>query len=149
MQISLGISLIQAAAVALLVLQPMNLARTATATASSSYSGSYAAANVNDGSTATEWASSGQANPWVTLTWSSPVTSDSMTFFDRSNTSDFVQGGVLTFSDGSTVNVSGIDNAGAATKINFAARTFTSVKFQTTTSGSNPGLAEWQVWSVP
>ena len=74
----------------------------------------------------------------------------SVVLFDRPNTSDQVTAGTLTFSDGSTVAVPSLDNAGAAVTVTFAARSTTSLRFTVTgvsASTGNVGLAELQAWA--
>jgi len=135
-----------------------NVARAATVTASSE--------NAADGQTAVkavdgvvdgypgdytkEWATrAGKAGSWLQLTWPSPVTVGSVVLFDRPNTSDQVTAGTLTFSDGSTVAVPALNNAGAGVTVTFASRSTTSLRFTVTgvsASTGNVGLAELQAW---
>ena len=73
---------------------------------------------------------------------------NSAVLYDRPNTDDQVTAGTLTFSDGSTVAVPALDNAGAARTVTFAARATTGVLFTATSvsnSTINVGLAELQV----
>lgn len=131
----------------------INIAQWATASASSVFD-KFPAANAIDGSTMThygptagEWASSGQVNPWLQLDWSAPQRIDKVVLFDRPNTSDNANGGTLTFSDGSSVTVSGIDPSGAAKTITFPAKTVSWVKFHATSgSGTHVGLSELQAF---
>ncbi len=96
-----------------------------------------------------EWASNGELNPWVNLAWSSPHTVNKIVLYDRVNTTDWAPGGLLTFSDGSTVTVTGIDNAGAAKTVTFTNKTITWVNFQVQGgSGQNVGLSEFQVFDT-
>jgi len=97
-----------------------------------------------------EWATrAGKAGSWLQLTWPSPVTVGSVVLFDRPNTSDQVTAGTLTFSDGSTVAVPALNNAGAGVTVTFASRSTTSLRFTVTgvsASTGNVGLAELQAW---
>lgn len=129
-----------------------NVSAQATATASSVFDSRYAASNVSDGiigqNVTGEWASSAQLNPWIQLTWPTSTTLNKITFFDRPNAWDWAPGGTLTFSDGSTVTVSGIPNNGTARSISFPSKNVTWVKFQVAGgSGGNVGLSELQAWS--
>ena len=99
--------------------------------------------------TSAEWVA-----PWggvgvtYTLTWASPVTTDAVVLHDRVNLADQVTGGTLTFSDGSTVAVPALENAGGATTVTFPARATTSVRFTVTSvsaSTRDVGLAELRV----
>jgi hypothetical protein len=86
----------------------------------------------------------------LTLTWPGAHTLDRVVLFDRPNLDDQVTGGTLTFSDGSTVAVPSLDNAGAATTVDFPARATTSLRFAVTSvSGAthNVGLSEIQAWT--
>ncbi|MFC5404107.1 DUF7402 domain-containing protein [Cohnella soli] len=129
-----------------------NLVGTATATASSVFNSNYAASKAIDGVTGVhgsgEWASLGQLNPWLQLDWSSSQTMNKITFFDRPNTTDWAPGGTLTFSDGSSLTVTGIPNDGSAYSVTFPNKTVTWVRFQVSGgSGSNVGLSEMQVYA--
>jgi hypothetical protein len=69
--------------------------------------------------------------------------------FDRPNSNDFITGGVLTFSDGSSVNVPPLHNDGSGLEIGFTRRTVTSMRFTVTAVSAttqNVGLAEVQVF---
>ncbi len=136
-----------------------NAALTATATASSqNTSTGQTAAKVKDGTVSgypqdstKEWATvGGKAGSWVQLTWTAAVTLDRVVLYDRPNTDDQITGGTLAFSDGSSVAVGALDNAGAAVAITFPARAVTSVRLTVTTVKSstlNIGLAEFEAWS--
>jgi len=129
-----------------------NLAKTANITASSQFSSQYAATNVADGIIGQwgtgEWASNSEANPWIQMSWTSSVKTNKIVFYDRPNTTDWSQGGTLTFSDGSSVTVTGIPNNGAALEVYFPEKTVTWVKFQVTNSSGTNGLSEMQVLDV-
>ncbi|MQA33416.1 DUF7402 domain-containing protein, partial [Modestobacter roseus] len=136
-----------------------NLARAATASASSQ--------NGNDGQTAAkaidgvadgypgdhtaEWATQGgRAGSWLQLTWSGSVTVGRVVLHDRPNASDQVTAARLTFSDGTSVTVPVLDNAGGATTVRFPARATTSLRITVTTVSAttrNVGLAEVQAWA--
>ena len=69
--------------------------------------------------------------------------------YDRTSGDD-ANGGTLTFSDGSTVDVSGIPGNGDAKTVTFAMRTFDSVRFQVNGgTGPNVGLLEFEVYARP
>ncbi|GAA1717807.1 hypothetical protein GCM10009745_78240 [Kribbella yunnanensis] len=132
-----------------------NLASSAAATASSTYRNdpAYAASAATDGVVnqwfAGEWGSNGEVNPKLTLTWSVPQRLSQVILFDRSNLEDQTRGGTLTFSDGSKISLSGLDNAGTGLVVNFPARTTTSVLFETVGGqGLNNGLAEIQAFAA-
>ena len=120
-----------------------NVAPQATATASSIYNGSYVASNAIDANANTEWASAGQQNPWIQLNWAAAQTISGVTFLDRANLADWAVGGTLTFSDNSTVTVSGVPNDGTPYTVSFSPRSVTSMRFQVVGgSGPNVGLNE-------
>ncbi len=137
-----------------------NQAGTATATASSqNTSTGQTAAKAIDGVAqgypadyTKEWATvGGKTGSWIQLTWAQPVTLTKIVLYDRPNTSDQVTSGTLVFSDGSSVPVQSLDNAGGATTITFAAKTVTSVRLNITgvsSSTSNVGLAEFEAWGT-
>ncbi|WP_419999233.1 glycoside hydrolase domain-containing protein [Streptomyces boninensis] len=123
------------------------------ATASSVYSEQYPPENVFDsckGADApdADWASKGDLNPWVQLNWGEKIKADRITLSDRI-TRDDVNGGVLTFSDGSEVEVDDIPAKGPMT-VDFGMKTFDWVRFQVKGgTGYNNGLLEFKVHSVP
>nr|WP_244999149.1 LamG-like jellyroll fold domain-containing protein [Paenibacillus aceris] len=128
----------------------------ATATASSNFNNNYTPNKVIDGIKGGqpgvgEWASNGEQNPWIQVNWPTNQTINKITFYDRANSSDWAQGGTLTFSDGSTLTVSGIPNDGSGYSVYFPARKVTWVKFQISgNSGGNNGLSEMEFsWIVP
>ncbi|GEM_PF-1722061 len=97
-----------------------------------------------------EWASNGEERPWIKLTWNSGITIESVKLYDRSNPYDNIQSGTLTFSDGSSVSVGSLDNAGAPTTVTFPAKSgITWIKFQVDSSNPgwlNNGLSEIEVF---
>ncbi|MET3204618.1 UNVERIFIED_ORG: putative naringenin-chalcone synthase [Arthrobacter sp. UYEF13] len=136
-----------------------NVAVSATATASSQ--------NVTTGQTAVkaldgvsagyptdatkEWATiGGKAGSYLQLDFPSAVTVNRVVLYDRPNTNDQITAGTLTFSDGTTVAVPALDNAGQPTTINFTSRSTTSLRLTVTTvSGTtkNVGLSELQAYT--
>ncbi|WP_423919431.1 DUF7402 domain-containing protein [Frigoribacterium sp. 2-23] len=104
------------------------------------------------GVAAHEWATvGGGAGSWLTVTWAQAKSVDQVVLYDRPNTDDQITGGTLTFSDGSTVSVPTLDNAGGAVTVSFAARSTTSVRLTVTSvSGTtrNVGLAELRVFGA-
>ncbi|WP_217168904.1 glycoside hydrolase domain-containing protein [Streptomyces sp. AC512_CC834] len=124
------------------------------ATASSEYSDDYPAENVHDGcdsggaTPGADWASDGELDPWVQLDWPDEIKADRIVLSDRT-TKDDANGGVLTFSDGSRVEVGDIPAEGPKT-VNFAMKTFDWVRFQTVGgTGFNNGLLEFEVDALP
>lgn len=128
-----------------------NLAPTAAVTGSSMFSPDYAPAKVADGVIGVwgsgEWAvGGGDTSRWVQLTWASSRAVSSVVLYDRSNAVDHVTSGVLTFSDGSSVNVGALPNDGKGHAVTFGPKNVTWVRFQiSTASPGNPGLSELQV----
>ncbi|MEH2437370.1 MAG: discoidin domain-containing protein [Nostoc sp.] len=124
-----------------------NIASLATPTASSFYSDSYSPAKAIDGNAATDWASLGQSNPWIQLDFSISKIVSKVRLSDRPNTAEAANAGTLTFSDGSSINVVGIDDTGIFKVIEFPPKTITWVRFTVTGgTGANVGLSEFEVW---
>jgi uncharacterized repeat protein (TIGR03806 family) len=100
-----------------------------------------------------EWATTGQgAGAWIELTWSTPHAVQGAVLHDRPGTNDHVLAGTLSFSDGTTVSVGALDNAGAAIRLSFASRTVTWVRFTVdavASTTSNIGLAELEILGTP
>ncbi|MET3951618.1 PIG-L family deacetylase [Arthrobacter sp. UYEF36] len=97
-----------------------------------------------------EWATvGGRAGSYLDLAFPATVTLNRVVLYDRPNAKDQITGGTLTFSDGSTVAVPALDNAGQATSISFPDTVTTSLRLTVTTvSGTtrNVGLAELQAY---
>jgi hypothetical protein len=102
---------------------PVNLARSATATASSENTGrDQTAAKDIDGfvdgyptDSTREWAAPGQlAGAWIPLTWTSARAVSRVIRHDRINIEDQILGGILRFSDGTTIAVGTLPNDGAS-----------------------------------
>ena len=122
------------------------------ATASSEFSSAYNVDRVHDGFGAGsgDWASKGESNPWVQLDWPQPIQSDRIKLYDRTDAADEANGGTLTFSDGSTVDVSGIPGNGDPKTVDFPTKTFQWVRFQVKGgTGPNVGLLEFEVDGPP
>ncbi|QGQ99051.1 hypothetical protein EHS13_31330 [Paenibacillus psychroresistens] len=129
-----------------------SIASSATFTASSEFSAAYAKTKAADGIIGVhdsgEWASAGETTPWITLTWSSSKTINNIKLYDRPNSTDTINAGTLSFSDGSAIAVGALDNAGAMKDVSFSNKTVTWVKFTVTSgAGTNVGLSEIQVYS--
>ncbi|KAM0752192.1 hypothetical protein T439DRAFT_312308 [Meredithblackwellia eburnea MCA 4105] len=99
-----------------------------------------------------EWSSDHQGvGATLTFTWSSAVSIAKVVLYDRPNLDDQVTGGTLTFSDGSTVTVPSLPNAGSALTLTFAAKSTTSLKFTVTSVSAttqNIGLSELQAYGL-
>jgi predicted alpha-1,2-mannosidase len=120
-------------------------------TASSEFSSGFPVSHVNDGfdRTSGDWASRGQQDPWVELRWKAPIRADRVVLYDRTSADD-ADGGVLQFSDGSTVPVSAIPKNGDPRTVTFPMREFDSLRFQVQGgNGPNVGLLEFEVYAAP
>lgn len=99
-----------------------------------------------------EWASGGEgAGAWVRLDWDSDQKVDRVWLFDRLNAADQVISGELSFSDGSTLAVGALPNAGDGVAIKFPPKTIRWVKFaakEVSSTNQNVGLAEIAVFRV-
>ena len=93
-----------------------------------------------------EWRSDNEkAGAFIELTWTKPVTIDRIRLYDRPNPLDQVIAGIITFSDGTSINVGQLPNDMTMSELQFPAKTITSLRFTVTeVSGStgNIGLAE-------
>ena len=97
-----------------------------------------------------EWATLNQrSGAWLKLVWPSTYSVDKIVLNDRPNTSDQILGATISFSDGSTLQVGPLDNAGGATTYTFSAKAITNLTMtvtQVSSSTSNVGLAEIEVY---
>lgn len=136
---------------------PTNIALEASVSASSENTGTNQQAikaidgyeNGYPGDYTKEWATLGEkAGAWINLSWSNPQTINQIVLFDRPNSDDWITGGGIVFSDGSSVNIGALNNNGSATIINFPSVSTTSVRLNITSVSSstrNIGLSEFQV----
>jgi lysophospholipase L1-like esterase len=125
----------------------------ANVTVSSEYSPNYSGEKVRDGIIGQpdrgDWASAGERNPWVQLSWDRPIQADRVVLYDRAGVDD-VNGGTLTFSDGTFVVVTDIPPNGDPKAVTFERKTVTWVRFQVEHgTGPNSGLAEFEVDAIP
>jgi hypothetical protein len=99
-----------------------------------------------------EWATVSQkVGAWLKLTWTSAYVIDHVVLYDRPNTNDRITSATLSFSDGTSVTVGALNNAGSATTVTFTPRTVTSLTLTVTgvaNTTSNIGLAEIQVYGA-
>jgi alpha-glucosidase (family GH31 glycosyl hydrolase) len=140
--------------------RPFNAARDATATASSTerdYSPAGAIDGVADGyphGKSYEWASNHEkTGASLKLEWKDPQRIDAILLYDRPNLTDQITTGVITFDDGSTVNVGPLPNDGnEAAEVRFDPRTVRWVELKITgvsDTTQNAGLAEIAVFRAP
>jgi hypothetical protein len=138
-----------------------NIAQLATATASTqnTVTGQLASKAIDGyidgypGDYTREWATVGQrAGAWIQLTWPAPgYIVDRVVLYDRINSDDQITSGTITFSDGTSITIGPLSNAGAATPYSFTARQITSLRLNVTgvrSSTQNVGLAEIQVFGT-
>ena len=150
-----------AATVTVTVVAPSNLALlpgvTATASSANAATGQTAAKAI-DGvlsstTTAYEWVTvGGRAGSWWQATLAAPSVVNRVVLYDRPNTIDRITAATLQFSDGSTVSVGALPNAGTALTVSFTPRQTTWVRLTVTTvsaTTTNVGLAEMQIWGMP
>jgi hypothetical protein len=134
-----------------------DLALTAKATASSAASGQGAAKAIDGvisgypADSSKEWASNGgKAGSWLKLTWTTAQTINTIVLYDRPNTADQITGGNIAFSDGTSIAVGSLPNAGTAYTLTFPAKTVTTLQLNITSVSStteNVGLSEIQVYN--
>jgi len=90
--------------------------------------------------------------PWLRLTWNEEQTVDRVWLFDRPNTYDQITGGLLVFSDGSTVSVGALpDDATQGVEVCFPARRVQWMDFRVTAvkpGWYNIGLSEIAVFRL-
>jgi hypothetical protein len=137
-----------------------NIAGTATVTVSSEFGPDHAKENLVDSAFGKqdegEWASQAEMNPWVQLDWGKTQGLRGIVLYDRSNLTDNVNHGTLSFSDGTSIKVTGIPTWGEAKLVTFPYKAVEWVRFQAEGGvGLNGGLSEifvygeeWQEVSV-
>jgi hypothetical protein len=100
-----------------------------------------------------EWVTTGEkAGAWLQLNWSSTYVVDQIVLYDRKLLNNQITGATLSFSDGSSVVVGALDNAGGPTVVNFSPRGITWVRVTVTAvsaTTTNVGLMEVEVFGSP
>ena len=98
-----------------------------------------------------EWASNGEQNPWAQINWTTPVDLNAIGLRDRLNSDDNVNAGLLTFSDGSSVEVHSVPGNGNLSLTTFPLKkNITWVRFQVVGGeGPNGGLEEFSAYQLP
>jgi len=101
---------------------------------------------------ANEWSSGSKTGAWLELRWNTPQTVDRIELWDRPNLTDQVTGGVITFSDGSALDVGKLPNDGqTGVTLKFPPKTITWLKFTITSvspSTQNSGISEIAVYKA-
>jgi trimeric autotransporter adhesin len=94
-----------------------------------------------------EWATSGQlSGAWIQLDWPSPVSVAQVNLYDRPSLSQNVLGGILSFSDGSTIAVDALPPGGQVRPVTFPPKQVGWVRFTVTLAGgTSAGLSEIEV----
>ena len=123
-----------------------NIASEAVITCSSELSDDFSASRAVDGiigKTTGEWASSGEKNPWIKLSWPTARTLNRIDIFDRPNAADDANSGCLVFSDSTSIDVTDIPTDGEGKVVTFDNKTVDWVRFEVTKgTGANVGLSE-------
>lgn len=108
---------------------------------------------VADGSPAhpdNEWTTGSVGGAWIKLTWPKSIKAKRVLLYDRPNLEDQVLAGKLTFSDGSSLDVSELPNDGKTpADIAFPEKQFTWMRFEITRNSpttKSEGLAELGVF---
>ncbi|GJN87828.1 hypothetical protein Rhopal_000783-T1 [Rhodotorula paludigena] len=99
------------------------------------------------GQSSAEWASYGETvGAWLNVTWNAYYLVDSLVLWDRPNDNDWITGGTIAFSDGSSLPVGPLNNDGSATVYNLSTPVnISSLRLSVTGAGpssSSVGLAE-------
>jgi hypothetical protein len=125
----------------------INLSTQATVSASTEFDAGHGKEKAIDGvygkQDIGEWASAGEANPWIQLDWKSTQGVRAIVLYDRSNGFENVNNGTLSFSDGSSLKILGLPTWGEGRMISFPWKDITWVRFQAEDgSGPNGGISE-------
>jgi hypothetical protein len=137
-----------------------NRAIQATATASSSLNTGNTVDHVNDGAVVGtpvvpvnrgrkgEWISNNQVvGAWAQLTWTTSRAVTSIVLHDRTDPAENITGGLLTFSDGSSVAVGALPVTGVGLTVQFGQKNITWVRFTASSGqGTAVGLSEIEVY---
>lgn len=94
-----------------------------------------------------EWASLGESNPSIEISWLDKIKVGTIVLYDRINSDDHVIGGFITFSDGSEIEFGELPNDGSPLYIDVADVETYTIDISTITEGPNPGFAEIEVFT--
>ena len=89
-----------------------NLSLSATAIASSFYDDGYRPENAFELANGQDWAAKNERVAWIEFTWDRMVEIGSFAIADRPNGNDNIQSAKMTFDDGTTLDITGIDGGG-------------------------------------
>lgn len=140
---------------------PHNIAHSAKVTASSCRDAHTLASNAVDGKIRIlnkgEWVSKSAMTfwgeidyPWIQLDWDNRVTINKVILYDRPVLNTHIAGGVLKFSDGTSVLVNQIPDDGSPKVVEFSPRHTDFVRFEVTDAdGIHVGLSEIEVYPAP
>jgi hypothetical protein len=95
-----------------------------------------------------EWSSVGEgAGAWISLTFPTRKNIQQIVLYDRPNEDDHVLDGVLTFSDGTSIQTGELPNDGSPKVVKFESKVVDWVRFTVNSAdGPNVGLSEIQVY---
>ncbi len=97
-----------------------------------------------------EWASKGESKPWIQLDWDHEQTVDTVIIKDRLILNNCATNIMLSFSDGTQLNVVGIPDDGKAKDVRFPSKTVKWIRLQVLKGdGTDIGLSEIKVLKVP
>jgi len=105
-------------------------------------------ASFDQGGYSKEWVTNSETmGAWINLNWNQSYLVDKIILYDRINMNDWITGGTLYFSDGTSMKVGTLSNNGAGTVIMFPPKRISWVKFVIEKcQGDNIGLAEFEVY---
>ena len=89
-----------------------NLSLSAKAIASSFYDNGYRPENAFELANGQDWAAKNERVAWIEFTWDRMVEIGSFAIADRPNGNDNIQSAKMTFDDGTTLDITGIDGGG-------------------------------------
>lgn len=89
------------------------------------------------------------SDPWIKLDWPTARPLNQVVLYDRPNQVDQVTSGTLHFSDGTSLSVGPLPDAGMPHFVKFSSKNVTWVKFEINGSRGLPGLSEIRAESAP
>ena len=141
--------------------QENNISKNAAITASSYLNENMVPQNISDGIIGVdnqgEWACKGERTswgyielPWIRMEWEKPQTINRIVIYDRASEKEYIAGGKISFSDGTSIWVRQLPNNGFGKEISFEAKTIEWLKFEAIDAeGKDVGLSEIEVFTAP
>ena len=94
-----------------------------------------------------DWQSGKEQDKWVELSWYEPQTVNKIILHDSASMTEWTKSGIVSFDDGSSVEIKDIRNSGYPCAVEFETKTIKKLRFTITDFEGGGGLSELQVYA--